>query len=1498
MALSVGMNSSATSDLTATYDSAFESLGHDGGSRHSQNSVRSRPPGHIGHLSKEKANGICLSAFLNEENEVFSPHTVFYEFSRYISMYHKKGLSHASDFIAATWIPGRVFVILVVNSTLFIARIVPKFIVQTDCNHHHSEKCMFCSESHCPSKCALILADFEDSPSPVAPTPSLARKQPRLDYKTGASEPLFFNQEGEGLDNRLRLSNTILNTVRVYTLDTSNHTYTDVANVFRLIVRKLQSIVQAELDEHKCVKIATEMHAHFHRPYLAADVVDFEDIEREQSDLMKHTKPDPVFHAYPHTILQSHFIPEIINSIAFKLIEAVNDFIHKGSGWILDFISKLQFSISPFAPFSAGAYIPNNNLLQYKDKSVLLNIDNRGVDGQDDFRCFIWSCLAHEQVCGFKKKWGANSYRYDENVKEYKKVLLDKKLNFDGLVFPMTLSQLPKFEEQNPGIALSVFGYEEGDVARSEYFKYRDKPLSALTRLQQKAVHRAIRSSTFPLYMSRRIAEFELKNRIAKSSESVRESNLIEIDLLLVIEETEDGNNSHFNLIRKLSSFLRTGTQYKHPCRNCLNSFTTLESAMDHREFCYQMKLQKTDVPEEPFYFFNQYHRMVRTPYRYYADFEAFVKRKTRKRNAKGLEVEESDHNPCGYAWVCVDWEGKAVKWSVYRTDDEEEDVAKRFFDDILEDQKLRQDIIELLQKQSSKSMIIDPRLRDSLKKQIREDPTQLDPCYFCGEKFKRLSQEEMSWDFKDRPNMAVFHHDHCSGKFLGLAHNKCNLEASIGKISPCFIHNLKSYDSHFLVQAFDESMEATIIPCSSEKFMSFTVKNQIRFCDSFSFLSSSLENLTNTLKKNNTDDFKLTKEIFGKAENILKLYNRGETDEEWIEELAKLDTINVDLLLQKAAYPYTYMQSPANFEETQLPPIKEFYNDLNDQPLDQKVYDHATQVWESFNVQNLGDWHNLYVLLDVTLLADCMERSREILWDSYNLDLAHYFSLPMIAYDACCKMGKAKLDYVDVTMHCWFETALRGGVCGVGGIRAAEANNKYMGEKYDETKTSSYISFLDINNLYGSAMCSALPEKDYKWLTEYELDRVRANPNDFINSLQDDDETGYFFEVDLEILPDTHNKLNDYPPAPTKRCVSKDELAPHQLQQMQDLQIPESIFKNTKLVADLHPKKHYVTHYRNLKMYIKLGLVITQVHHAVKFTQMAWIKPFILFKTEMRKKAVTDFEKDFFKLLNNASFGKTIEQKRKRTSISVVTTEKQLKKIVNKPTYERIITINDKVHLGVKKVTQVLLDKPVAVGISILEISKCFMYEFHYDYMKEKYGDKARVLYGDTDSLVYHVETEDFYQDMVENKERFDLSDYAGMHSRLNNQENKKRLGKMKDEMPKSVIYRFAASKPKMYGAQALSIEDGKMTIHTKKVAKGIKKAAITNQITFDQYWKVLDENIQTSVVIKSILSRKHVLRTSSAIKKGLNGFDTKRCVIDHLTTLAHGHKDIPLYI
>lgn len=224
------------------------------------------------------------------------------------------------------------------------------------------------------------------------------------------------------------------------------------------------------------------------------------------------------------------------------------------------------------------------------------------------------------------------------------------------------------------------------------------------------------------------------------------------------------------------------------------------------------------------------------------------------------------------------------------------------------------------------------------------------------------------------------------------------------------------------------------------------------------------------------------------------------------------------------------------------------------------------------------------------------------------------------------------------------------------------------------------------------------------------------------------------------------------------------------------------------------------------------------------------------------------------------------------------------------------MIKINDGVFLAVKRATKVVLDKPIAVGISIMEISKCYMYEFHYGHMVENYGDKARVLYGDTDSIVYLVETEDFYKDMVDKKNLFDMSGYEDMHANLNDQTNKKVLGKMKDEFPKGVIYRFAAAKPKMYGIRVIVMKDGVITFAVKKVVKGVKKSAIEHQIDLDQFDMVLETNVQTEVVIMALRSRLHTIYTEWSIKKALNGFDTKRRILDAVRTLAHGHKDSTL--
>lgn len=166
----------------------------------------------------------------------------------------------------------------------------------------------------------------------------------------------------------------------------------------------------------------------------------------------------------------------------------------------------------------------------------------------------------------------------------------------------------------------------------------------------------------------------------------------------------------------------------------------------------------------------------------------------------------------------------------------------------------------------------------------------------------------------------------------------------------------------------------------------------------------------------------------------------------------------NVDLLLKKGIYAYTYMKSVQNFHETTLPPIEEFFNDLTEEVCSNDDYNNAKLTWSSYKIKDLGEWHDLYCLLDVTILADCMERTRDILWDSYGLDVAHYFSLPMIAFDGVCKLGNVELDYLGLDEYEWLEGAVRGRVCGAGGMRVAQASNPYMKDLYDQTKPTSYI--------------------------------------------------------------------------------------------------------------------------------------------------------------------------------------------------------------------------------------------------------------------------------------------------------------------------------------------------------------------------------------------------------------------------------------------------------
>ena len=201
---------------------------------------------------------------------------------------------------------------------------------------------------------------------------------------------------------------------------------------------------------------------------------------------------------------------------------------------------------------------------------------------------------------------------------------------------------------------------------------------------------------------------------------------------------------------------------------------------------------------------------------------------------------------------------------------------------------------------------------------------------------------------------------------------------------------------------------------------------------------------------------------------------------------------------------------------------------------------------------------------------------------------------------------------------------------------------------------------------------------------------------------------------------------------------------------------------KCRKLVCNLFNKKKYVARINTLKQALNYGLKFKKIHRVIEFNQEAWLKPYIDMNTELRKLARSDFEKDLFKLMNNSVFGKTMENIRKHRDIKLVTTDKKRRKLVSEPNYHTINLISEDLSIIEMKKSKVKMNKPIYLGLSILEISKTLMYEFWYDYMKPKYNNNVKLCYMDTDSFIMNIKANDFYKDIgndVEN--RFDTSNY-----------------------------------------------------------------------------------------------------------------------------------------
>ena len=271
---------------------------------------------------------------------------------------------------------------------------------------------------------------------------------------------------------------------------------------------------------------------------------------------------------------------------------------------------------------------------------------------------------------------------------------------------------------------------------------------------------------------------------------------------------------------------------------------------------------------------------------------------------------------------------------------------------------------------------------------------------------------------------------------------------------------------------------------------------------------------------------------------------------------------------------------------------------------------------------------------------------------------------------------------------------------------------------------------------------------------------------------------------------------------------------------------------------------------------------------------------------TELRKVPDNDFEKDFYKLMNNAVFGKTMENIRKHRDIKLVTTDKKRSKLVSEPNYHTMNYISEDLSIIETKKTKIKMNKPIYLGLSILDISKTLMYKFWYDFMKPQYDNDVKLCYMDTDNFVINIKTEDFYKDIANDVEkRFDTSNYE-VDRPLPTGKNKKVIGLMKDELGGKIIMEFVTLRPKTY---SYLTDDGK----EDKKTKGTKKCVIKRMIKFDDYKKCL---LNGEVILKSqqrFISKKHDVYTENINKIALSNNDDKRIVSsDKITSNPYGYK------
>ena len=914
-----------------------------------------------------------------------------------------------------------------------------------------------------------------------------------------------------------------------------------------------------------------------------------------------------------------------------------------------------------------------------------------------------------------------------------------------------------------------------------------------------------------------------------------QEKKKYHVDLLL--------HRQHYYAITNLAAVVRgetrTNTRRSFVCRFCLAYFSSRKAYEFHEQICTRTG-QPIKMPptENAFLRFKNHENMLEAPFVIYADIESAIFPKEDNASSSKKLISTRAHE-C-IAWCCM---------TVCRVKPELSSPAPVMF---VGENSLDAFFAHLHQEYQRISNILFEQKQpfNGFSPEEMTDFVSTRQCTFCG------------IEFGEGPQAKVCDHCHITGNYRMALCSTCNLtKAATKSVVPVFFHGLMNYDSHFLIQEMHKFKGGIkIIPRNSEKYLAFRVGNYF-FKDSYQFLADSLATLASNLVSKGEENFYHLAKFFPVKEKR-------------------------DLMFRKGVFPYNYITSLDVLKETRLPPKDAFFNDLSGTHISDNDYAFAQSVWNAFECQTLEDYLRVYLLTDVLLLTDCFENFRNTCFRDYGLDPVRYFSLAHYSFDAFLKQSGVILElFTEPNQYYFCNSGIRGGLSMVS-KRFSEANNKYL-SNYDRDKPDKYILYLDCNNLYGRCMMDFLPCGDFKWEHPIDADLISK-----ILSQPADADEGYILECDLFYPESVHDLHEDYPLAPERKVVPYRYLSPY-ARALCDRHGLKGSTGTPKLLATLEDKERYVLHYRNLQLYLELGMQLGQVYNVLSFAQKPVFQRYVELNSKRRAASTNAFDVNLYKCMNNSNYGKTLERADNRTIIKLVNTLKKYFAGVSKTTFKSSKIINPNlVSLELKHVLM-KVEKPMYLGFVILELAKYYMYQFHYKVMKNHFGERIKLLYTDTDSLVYEIDSEDVYQEFHSSPElmkAFDFSNYPKDHL-LFSDERKKIPGYFKDETASLPIEKFIGLRSKMYCIKHAPDAHEESEPCEIRMAKGVKRPVVQNDLRFKHYEECLFEGKKFEHDFHTIKSSRHKVVTSHQSKVSLSSFDDKRWLSDCVHSLPYGH-------